>query len=224
MMEYTIGRNNTNDLKIDDPEISASHAKIIVEPDFETFTLFDLDSTNGTYVNGRRIVSKKITDKDSFRFATQKMTGTDLFEHLGRYIKERRTDFSKEFNKLLSIESEYRTKKRQITKHYRLLAMLPRVLVTIVVVAAIFLIPNINSELRYPLMIGASIVGTFVSGLGVSEQRKEDKLNDLRAKFQIQFACPKCGTELNAGGRDSKYYLEKRSCPNRKCNATWHKG
>ena len=221
-MEFTIGRKETNDLVLDDNQVSGSHAKIEVGPDFEPFTLIDLDSANGTFINGRRIHTKRITEKDRFMFAGKEITGDVLLNKVKAFVLEKRTDFSKEFKQLLVMEQDYRSRRRKINKYYRLLAMLPRLLITVGVVAAIFLIPDIDPELKYSLMIGASIIGTVVSGFGVSEQRKEERLNDLRAKFQIHFACPKCGTELSAGGRDGKYYSEKNKCPNRKCNAVWH--
>ncbi|WDU83557.1 FHA domain-containing protein [Caloramator sp. Dgby_cultured_2] len=49
----SIGRNFDNDLVIKDPYVSGNHAKIFVKDD--RLFIEDLGSTNGTYVNGRRI-------------------------------------------------------------------------------------------------------------------------------------------------------------------------
>jgi S1-C subfamily serine protease len=52
----SVGRHPTNDLRFDpelDPDVSGRHAEIRVVG--EKVTLRDLDSTNGTYVNGQRI-------------------------------------------------------------------------------------------------------------------------------------------------------------------------
>jgi len=49
--ETTIGRHGANMLVISDPSISAFHCSII--KDGRKFTLRDLDSTNGTKVNGQ---------------------------------------------------------------------------------------------------------------------------------------------------------------------------
>ncbi|MBA2381811.1 MAG: trypsin-like peptidase domain-containing protein [Chloroflexi bacterium] len=51
---FTIGREAA-DLVIDDPRVSRPHARILVGPQGEA-TIEDLNSTNGTVVNGRRIV------------------------------------------------------------------------------------------------------------------------------------------------------------------------
>lgn len=49
----TIGRLEENDIHIDNLAVSGRHARIIGEGD--KFTIEDLNSTNGTYVNDRRI-------------------------------------------------------------------------------------------------------------------------------------------------------------------------
>jgi adenylate cyclase len=51
----SLGRSPTNDVVIDDPQVSWRHALIHVEHD-GTFSLIDLGSTNGTYLNERRLV------------------------------------------------------------------------------------------------------------------------------------------------------------------------
>ena len=96
-------------------------------------------------------------------------------------------------------------------------------MITLAVVLIIFLIPNLGSELRYPLMIGATLLGTMVSSLGISEHKKESKLDSLKANFQLKFLCPKCDIELSMGNRDGLYYKNKKTCNNRKCNVTWLK-
>src|SRR5689334_302642 len=52
----TIGRRPDNDLPLQDPEVSGSHARVTPQPD-GTLLLEDLGSTNGTRVAGQRITS-----------------------------------------------------------------------------------------------------------------------------------------------------------------------
>ncbi len=54
----TIGRNETNDIHIDNLAVSGSHARIIGESG--GFTIEDLSSTNGTYINDRRIARQPL--------------------------------------------------------------------------------------------------------------------------------------------------------------------
>lgn len=67
MRVITIGRTPDNDVVIHDPKISRHHAQIVQHERGE-YSIVDLKSTNGTYVNGTRIYGEcvlKIADKVS---------------------------------------------------------------------------------------------------------------------------------------------------------------
>lgn len=51
---YVVGRGDTCELVIPDPTTSRQHARVTRGP--QGTELADLGSTNGTYVNGRRVV------------------------------------------------------------------------------------------------------------------------------------------------------------------------
>jgi predicted component of type VI protein secretion system len=53
-----IGRDAANDIIIADPEVSRHHSRIVQQPN-GMLTIEDLGSTNGTYVNGARLVSSQ---------------------------------------------------------------------------------------------------------------------------------------------------------------------
>ena len=61
--ECTIGRAPENDVCIRDRSVSQRHAHIALTPAGEVF-VEDLDSTNGTYVNGEKIVRRALRDGD----------------------------------------------------------------------------------------------------------------------------------------------------------------
>ena len=58
----TIGRKNFNDIVIANLAVSGAHAKI--ESVAKAFVLTDLDSTNGTFVNGTKITQHNLRHKD----------------------------------------------------------------------------------------------------------------------------------------------------------------
>lgn len=61
--DRSIGRDTVNDIVIVDTEMSARHARISQAN--EEFRVEDLQSTNGTFVNGRRIeASTRLRDDD----------------------------------------------------------------------------------------------------------------------------------------------------------------
>jgi len=58
----TVGRNEGNDIVIDNLAVSGLHARI--DKTENTYILTDLQSTNGTFVNDNRIISHRLQHKD----------------------------------------------------------------------------------------------------------------------------------------------------------------
>lgn len=69
--EIKIGRLQTNDIILPDPNVSRVHAKI--ERRNESFFILDLDSTNGTYLNEKRITEAKLKDGDIIRVGSTRL-------------------------------------------------------------------------------------------------------------------------------------------------------
>ncbi len=53
----TLGRDITNDIVINDPEVSRHHSRLTRTPG--GYTLEDLGSTNGTFINGQRLAAAR---------------------------------------------------------------------------------------------------------------------------------------------------------------------
>ena len=62
-----IGRKSDNELVIDDPRISRQHAQIRATRG--RYVIFDLDSTGGTFVNGRRVTQCTLHPRDEISLA-----------------------------------------------------------------------------------------------------------------------------------------------------------
>lgn len=62
-----IGRGETCEIQIQDPGISRKHARVLVDPD-GTVSLEDLGSTNGTFVENRRVDRHHLQDGDKIQF------------------------------------------------------------------------------------------------------------------------------------------------------------
>jgi pSer/pThr/pTyr-binding forkhead associated (FHA) protein len=63
--ETLIGRNPTTDITLLDEGISREHALILRDEATCSFTIEDLQSTNGTKVNGKRVRSAVLADGDT---------------------------------------------------------------------------------------------------------------------------------------------------------------
>ncbi|MEJ2724390.1 MAG: FHA domain-containing protein [Deltaproteobacteria bacterium] len=100
----TIGRNKGNTIVIDSPEVSGYHARIDRKND--EYILTDLQSTNGSFVNGLDVVSHKLTHGDKISF------GKHVFLFVGT-VREKADGQRKrpDFNQTMIFD---RSKKRRI--------------------------------------------------------------------------------------------------------------
>lgn len=102
--EMVIGRENSNDLKIPLSYVSRQHAKVKVEE--KRLFVEDLNSSNGTYVNGERIDSRELFNGDELRldeFIFQ-VIGPD--EKIEKNVKEKNSSEPEDKNSHASNESE----------------------------------------------------------------------------------------------------------------------
>jgi pSer/pThr/pTyr-binding forkhead associated (FHA) protein len=72
--ETLIGRNPTTDITLLDEGISREHALIAYDPAEDTYVIEDLQSTNGTKVNGKRVRSAELQHGDELQI------GSTLFQ------------------------------------------------------------------------------------------------------------------------------------------------
>ena len=97
-----IGRDPQNDYVINDKNVSRNHAKLIIYNDTEYF-LEDLNSSNGTFVNGVRIQQKKVKAGDFLSFARNgnSIELNDLIELISKIKSDNRSiaqnDYTAEF-------------------------------------------------------------------------------------------------------------------------------
>jgi pSer/pThr/pTyr-binding forkhead associated (FHA) protein len=61
--EIAIGRDSGNDLCIDNLAASSRHSRLFKGPD-NTYAIEDLNSTNGTFVNGKQIMTQGLQNYD----------------------------------------------------------------------------------------------------------------------------------------------------------------
>jgi pSer/pThr/pTyr-binding forkhead associated (FHA) protein len=71
----TFGRSSENDITLQDDSISRHHAEIDFNPNKKTLFVRDLDSTNGCFVNGKRIFTPtQLEHGDQVRMGTSLIT------------------------------------------------------------------------------------------------------------------------------------------------------
>ncbi len=73
--KLSIGRNRNNQMVLPSRAVSNFHAKIYFEDG--RYMMEDLESTNGTYVNGNRVDKKSLRPGDEIRISETVFTVTD---------------------------------------------------------------------------------------------------------------------------------------------------
>ncbi len=74
----TVGRRSDNDIRLDDPTVSSTHAIISLKPDPYLegeliATLADFNSTNGVFVNGERVRQQQLSSGDVIRIGQHEL-------------------------------------------------------------------------------------------------------------------------------------------------------
>jgi len=64
--KYQVGRTADSDIRIDEPSVSSTHAKVVYVED--QWKVVNLLSSNGTYVNGDKVSESDIYPGDQIRF------------------------------------------------------------------------------------------------------------------------------------------------------------
>ena len=67
-----VGRSDENDIALNDPSVSRTHA--VIDMSGPAPTVRDLGSTNGTFVNGKRVQREVLRDGDDVRFGNTRMS------------------------------------------------------------------------------------------------------------------------------------------------------
>jgi hypothetical protein len=230
-MEVNIGRKVNGDLDITVPEtynkVGKKHAKISFVD--HKMTIHDLQSSNGTFVNGRKILTKGLSVEDVVFLGGKEHTDykLDLAQLMSNFKKiefENRTDFSQEFKNLKSVYKNYHIDLARLKRKTQLKSQMPKITISlfigVVMFVAIFLdlIPPKLQRFQYPLMLIIMTVAGFLSFSG-KNTNNIDALTELEIKYQEKYICPKCNKKYRLNTHWKK--LESNSeCPH-KCGATF---
>ncbi len=217
-MAINIGKAEDNDFVVDDPYVSRHHARLTNEGDQDQWLLVDLDSSNGTFVNGTQIMKKYVTLKDEIRL------GNSYLLNLSEALKSN-NDYSKEFADLKQVYDKYIEAKVKIQSSnqfkIRIFQSLPFALPGIVGVIIGFLGKGSHELFMVSLFIAicAPTIGIY---LGAKQSAKVPQLlQDLANQFKIDYVCPKCGTFLGEIPWES--LRKRKQCPVSSCKAKWVK-
>lgn len=193
MPTYHIGKDYPAPIHIDDKHASVSrqHASITIDDDTGVWTLRDLNSTNGTYVEiggkFRRCDKLEITPDTWIRLGEE--------GHRGYYFKARRVlkpnDYREDFARLYETYQEWEQTKEKLDYSRKYLKYITIVLMFVGL--ALSCLPGIADNpllVRFSFML-PGIISPFIQEAMISKLRERVKT------LQTELICPKCRRVLS---------------------------
>jgi pSer/pThr/pTyr-binding forkhead associated (FHA) protein len=113
----TVGREADNDIVIDDISVSRYHLQIFVDEENTVFVT-DLNSTNGTFINGNKISGTQIIQKNDILKAGFGKRPVKLMQHVTGEIPSRVSQGLVQEEKLAQLEEKWLMKGIFITLAY----------------------------------------------------------------------------------------------------------
>lgn len=205
-----LGRASDNDQVYSSLDISAHHA-VIKRLDDKTFEVEDLNSANGTYVNGVRIKRSRFTLTDQLRLSCT--TLVDVAALLGKSTPspKEQLDFVHEFAALKEPYEQYEAQKLAIQQRFQKKVLLTRGALVLGPIALLTLMEGGGLGAGVGMALG--IVASFFT-MNMSPAKE---LKDLEETFKPTFICPKC---RNLHSWSWKMLYNHGFCP--RCNAIYN--
>lgn len=89
-----IGRSEDADIHLNSPTVSRKHAQILINND--NIFILDLNSSNGTYVNGKRVTKAQLHEGDIFSIGTYKIKLISLSQHDTEFFRRLKENAEKD--------------------------------------------------------------------------------------------------------------------------------
>ena len=187
-MEIIVGKNGEQKITITDPSVSRRHCKLTEQPD-GTFLLEDLNSTNGTFVNGAKIIRTIVRRDTSIKLGTFTVTVDTL-------VGPKPQDYTQGFIRLKAVYEDYHTALLNLEKSDRMknfYRSLPPTISAIVFAMTLFM--NGDSAIIVRSVMGVITICIIIWATWVSyksNKKSPEQRQRLLKQFQIDYVCPKC--------------------------------
>lgn len=195
MKEIIIGRKGNQSFAITERTVSGKHLKATLLTD-GNIEIEDLDSTNGTFVHGKRIVKKIVSPNQIVMLGnTYQIRIGDVFELVHKEPETPPAEEATEFAKLQKVYEDYEAAKiklQQENAKKQFLRSLPGVASTVLFALTFLLGDSVNSIKPFMglIMIAGIAASTWMAFKG--QQIMPVKMEELNKKFMIDYVCPKC--------------------------------
>jgi hypothetical protein len=235
-MEIIIGRcpQGQQDIKVPESfnKVSRKHAKII--KDDGKLTITDLNSSNGTFVNGMRIVTKVINENDvvllgdtneeyAYRINIRDILNEPI---VSAKANQEKTDYSQEFQRLINVYKAYHKEVEETKKKLQQEIQLKRILIPVGIGFVLLIltlsgsVPEEKRMVLYPVMIIIMALASYLTSF-IKMPDLRDIITEIEMKYRVKYVCPKCKKPFNINIHWKKLENHK-ICPY-KCGAVFVK-
>ena len=224
--EIFIGREVAKgDLLIDKQytSVGRKHARILRKPD--GIYIEDLNSANGTFVNGKSVSLKKISASDKITLG-----GANSYElNIGKLLKMlpiADEEYQNRFRQLKHVYDDYQTESNRLQTKGQEDMMTKRMLPTTLLgtftgIITLLVGNNLIQRLSIAIIGGVLTVVVFlVATKMASKSTKEmrEKINLLNENFELDYVCPACGISFR--GRSWEFLNKTGKCT--ACQRNFH--
>lgn len=198
-------------------------------------TIEDNESSNGTFVNGKRIAKAKVGESDEVWLGgiggdnCYRVDLKKVFDSCRKAEEKTKTDYSKEFEGLKQAYKEYQAEVAEVRKKATTTSQMPKLIASFIptLIGLILMLILKDPTIRIlSISIGGVITG-LINMLSVGKgnnvnERMAEEITELQIKYQPRYSCPKCGMKYPFTTHWKKLEADGK-CPNPKCNAKFVK-
>lgn len=234
---HSIGRSLTNSIVISDGRVSGQHARLI-ECTPTIFLLEDLDSKNGTFVDGTRISRKFVDRTNELRFADSVVTIDDLVAQLTKKVaqpvppavslpvsappnqgspRKEALDFREPFADLERVYTQYPQLKRSCKQREKMIRTGSVILSSVVGISAV--VSSGGAALGLLQIMSGAGLSVLVPTLCSTFLSTDEKLELIDKEYRERYRCPNPACRDQFGTREWEALAQQKTC--RRCQAVW---
>ena len=228
---YAIGRQTDNAIAVPNGKVSSKHAQLI-QCTANTYVLVDLDSKNGTFVNGVRITRKVVDKQDTLRLADTEYTLNQLLALLKRdapeapknepaktapTVEKDTSSFTREFAQLQQVHEQYPKLKRDCRNREKMIRTASVLLSSIVGIGAA--LSTGGGALPLIQILSSAGLSVLIPTLCSTLLSTEEKLEIIDKEFREKYRCPNPACRDPFNGREWESLAQQKTC--RRCQAVW---
>lgn len=234
LLTYTIGRHADNAIRIPNGKVSSWHARLI-QCTPTSFVLEDLDSKNGTFVDGGRITRKVIDKTTLLRLADAEYTAEQFLNLVPVQVAtphilpaqpairpqpappKDALDFTNPFAELKQVYEQYPQLRRACRSREKMIRTGSVIISSIVGISAVLATGGVTLPLLH-VMSGAGL-SVLVPTLCSTILSTDEKLELIDKEYRERYRCPNPGCRDPFGAREWELLNQQKTC--RRCQAIW---